>query len=310
MTHKPLILSRSIAEGLDAIGDRWALLILDEAFRGTSRFEVFRQHTGASKATLTRRLASLLTSDILYKRPTSATSSRFEYRFTEKGLGLFGASLLARHWETLWTTDQDAPAPHSLFHTQCHQTLAPVAACRHCKQAIRLEDVTWLGLTETLEEQLDEIKRIHQHRRARAQTANRPKPQSLIKLADLVGDRWTLLILVVAFFGIDRYDDFLKQLKIAPSMLIERLKRLVAAEVLSRKRYQNNPPRYTYKLTDKGKSLYPFIMALRQWAIDWLPSAAPDATLIHEPCGKTLVVDVNCQGCEQSPWPKDVQLIP
>ncbi len=310
MTHKPLILTRSIAQGLDAIGDRWALLILDEAFRGTSRFETFRQNTGASKATLTRRLSALIDSDILYKRPISRSSSRLEYRFTEKGLGLFGASLLARQWETQWASDEHSPAPLKLFHTQCHQTLSPQAACRHCKQAVLLKDVNWLKLAETLGEQLDEIKSIHQNRRARSKSTSVSESQAPIKLADLVGDRWTLLILVLAFFSVDRYDDFLKQLNIAPGILVERLKRLIAANLMQRKSYQSKPPRYTYRLTDKGQSLYPFIMALRQWSIDWLPAGAPEPSLIHEPCGQPLVIDVNCGACQQTPWPKDVHLVP
>lgn len=309
MNINRLILNSAVAQGLDVIGDRWALRILNEAFNGKRRFEEFRTHTGASRATLTRRLTALVDNDILYKRPYSTGSTRFEYKFTEKGLGLFGASLLARQWETDWSAKDLSKIQNLLFHSRCDSPLHPKAVCRHCHEPLELEDVSWLSLNEELSNQLDEIKSIHQHRRVRT-GAESIGTSPDVKLADLVGDRWTLLILIVAFFGTTRYDDFLKQLKIAPGILVERLKTLIEAGVLHRKSYQSNPPRYAYKLTAKGKSLYPFTMSLRQWAIDWLPDKVSEPNLIHTTCGAPLAVDIHCESCGQKPWPRDVRLQP
>jgi len=307
MNINRLILNSAVAQGLDVIGDRWALRILNEAFNGKRRFEEFRTHTGASRATLTRRLTALVDNDILYKRPYSAGSTRFEYKFTEKGLGLFGASLLARQWELDWKVEQPEAGHKQLFHIPCKSVLQPRAVCRHCHEPLELEDVSWLSLDKELNNQLDEIKSIHQQRRVHSgpeSVDNAPE----VKLADLVGDRWTLLILIVAFFGTTRYDDFLKQLKIAPGILVERLKTLIEAGVLHRKSYQSNPPRYAYKLTEKGRSLYPFTMSLRQWAIDWLPDKVSEPNLIHTSCGAPLAVEIHCESCKQKPWPRDVRL--
>ncbi len=305
MPDKPLILDQAIANSLDIIGDRWTLLILQGAFSGHRRFEQFREATGASRATLTRRLKALVDHDIFYKRPYSPSARRFEYRLSEKGLALFGASLLAQQWELDWNPQHNPVLDIQRFHTRCKNTLHPEIACRHCQQKLQLEDIKWLDHDSELGTQVDVLKTIHGHRRVRTSTPV-INPDTPVQLTNLVGDRWTLLILILAFFGTNRYDDFLRPLQIASAVLVERLKTLVEAEVFKRQRYQENPPRYAYKLTAKGKSLYPFTMALRQWAIDWMTEKPAAANLIHETCGATLAIDIHCSACGQIPSPKEV----
>ena len=145
-------------------------------------------------------------------------------------------------------------------------------------------------------------------RRVRESAAQNNEENYRPNLAGLVGDRWTLLILIAAFFATRRYDDFLKQLNIAPGILVERLKNLIKAEVFVRHSYQENPPRYEYRLTTNGKSLYPFIMGLQQWIVDWLPQDAPRPNLTHKSCGEPLIVEIHCQACGEKPWPRDVRL--
>ena len=89
-----MIINSAIVKGLDVIGDRWSLLILRDAFLGRNRFEQFRRHTGISKASLSRRLDTLIAEDVLYKHAYSSAATRFEYKLTEKGLGLFASSML------------------------------------------------------------------------------------------------------------------------------------------------------------------------------------------------------------------------
>jgi DNA-binding HxlR family transcriptional regulator len=299
-----LILNSAVAEGLDVIGDRWTLLILREAFYGRSRFEEFIQHTGASRSTLTRRLSALVDSDILYKRPYSNAPNRFEYKFTEHGMGLLGASLLAQQWESQWSKKTKVSKKSALFHTRCHHALSPMAICRHCKMALVFDDVSWLHLDQELDNQLDAIRSMNKQRRIRDTPQSKSRATDLV---DLVGDRWTLLILISAFFGTCRYDDFIKQLNIAPGILSERLKAMVSGSIMSRHRYQQKPPRYEYRLSDKGKSVYPFIMALRQWVVDSLPASTPAPALIHTHCKQPLVVDVACEHCHEKPWPQDIK---
>ena len=90
----------------------------------------------------------------------------------------------------------------------------------------------------------------------------------------VVGDRWTLLILRDCFTGIRRFDDFQKSLGITRHVLAARLKALEESGVLVRVRYRERPPRYEYRLTDKGEALRPVLRALRMWADAHVPAQA------------------------------------
>lgn len=86
---------------------------------------------------------------------------------------------------------------------------------------------------------------------------------------DQVGEWWSLLIVRDAGLGLERFDEFQRSLGIAPSTLTARLNRLVDAGVLTRVRYQDNPPRDAYRLTPKGRGLLPVVVALIQWGDRW-----------------------------------------
>ncbi len=308
MNNNTLMINNAIAQGLDVVGDRWALLILCEAFLGFSRFEEFRQNTGASRTTLTRRLESLLAADVFYKRSYTASGKRFEYKLTEKGMGLFSTSLLCWQWELEWTDINVNKLPPRLFHSACGHPLTSRAVCRNCNETLKVGDVDWPDIKQDLSRRVKEIQHFNK-RRVRSAAGTGEKNLSLAYVSDLVGDRWTILLLTSAFFGVKRYDVFLKQLNIASNILTDRLNMLVDVDVLNRVNYQENPPRSEYNLTVKGKSLYPLVMAMRQWVVDWLPQNTPYHEFRHKTCGKPLVVKVICDSCEQRPWRADVRLM-
>ncbi|MEM6743397.1 MAG: helix-turn-helix domain-containing protein [Pseudomonadota bacterium] len=87
----------------------------------------------------------------------------------------------------------------------------------------------------------------------------------------VIGDRWTLLILRDCFSGVRRYEAFQKRLGITRHVLADRLRRLEAEGVLRRERYQERPARDEYRLTEKGKALFPVLAALMEWADRWAP---------------------------------------
>jgi DNA-binding HxlR family transcriptional regulator len=91
---------------------------------------------------------------------------------------------------------------------------------------------------------------------------------------DLVGEWWSILILRDAFRGVRRFDDFQASLGIARNLLSRRLKRLVAAGLLETRPYSERPPRHEYRLTDKGRDLYPVLMTLLHWGTRWAPHPA------------------------------------
>jgi len=307
MNVNSLIVSTAMAEALEVIGDRWSLLVLRDVFLGVRRFEQLRQKTGASRATLTRRLESFVANDILYKCLYSTTGKRFEYRLTEKGLGLFSASLLSWQWEYLWVEHVGNVLPKRLVHSSCNHELTPVAVCQHCKYPIEIGDVEWPDLSQCLDLQLQEITAKNKQRRVRSSAKSGFEDLSLVHVSSLIGDRWSLLIIIASFLGVDRYDAFQKQLCIASNILTGRLNLLVEVDVLKRFSYQENPPRNEYRLTEKGKSLFPLVMVMRQWAIDWAFKNKAVEVLTHKCCNQALVVEVQCQHCEQKPWSRDVK---
>jgi len=110
----------------------------------------------------------------------------------------------------------------------------------------------------------------------------------------LVGEWWTILILHDAFDGYRRFDEFQQNLGISSSLLTTRLKQLVAAGVLERRRYQDRPPRDEYVLTPLGTSLRPVIVTLAAWGNGRLTPEERSMVLVDAATGEEaepIVVD-------------------
>jgi DNA-binding HxlR family transcriptional regulator len=119
------------------------------------------------------------------------------------------------------------------------------------------------------------------------------------KSADVIGDRWTLLILRELFFGRCRFDDFQTNTGATPQMLADRLRQLTEHRVVTRKPYQHRPLRYQYELTDKGKDLFSVMYAMRNWAERWCrEDGAPLAIhYTHRACGHDVGLETTCPNC-------------
>jgi len=130
--------------------------------------------------------------------------------------------------------------------------------------------------------------------------ANEPPPCSIQRSLEILGDRWTILIMRDAFRGIRRFDDLRRDLGIARPVLADRLKHLVDAGVLERRRYCDHPPRDEYRLTAMGAALSPTLVALMRWGDEWLSSDGPPTTLIHEVCGEPLDQAFVCWHCNET----------
>lgn len=98
---------------------------------------------------------------------------------------------------------------------------------------------------------------------------------SIAHALEVVGERWTLLIIRDALLGLSRFDEFHRSLGIARRVLAERLRWLVDEEILERARYQERPERYEYRLTRKGRDLHVALVALRQWGDDYCSEKPP-----------------------------------
>lgn len=106
----------------------------------------------------------------------------------------------------------------------------------------------------------------------------------LAKAIEILGDRWTLLILRGALFGVRRFDDFQKELDIPRTVLSGRLSKLVQNGVMAKQPYKEDGKRARpeYVLTDAGEALRPVLMGLNQWGDDWASDgAAPLMSFTH-----------------------------
>lgn len=87
---------------------------------------------------------------------------------------------------------------------------------------------------------------------------------------DILGDKWSMIVVRDLFLGVSRFNDFLKSPeRITTSILTVRLQQLEDEGIVTKTPYQNNPPRFDYTLTEKGEQLAPLMKAMVEWARTW-----------------------------------------
>lgn len=121
---------------------------------------------------------------------------------------------------------------------------------------------------------------------------------SLARTLEVVGERWTLLIVRSALLGIKRFDGFLESLDIARNVLTSRLAKLVDLGLMERVPYQDKPVRHEYVLTPTGRDLTCSVIALMQWGDRNLPhEMGPPRRADHIGCDGTVRAEMRCTGC-------------
>ena len=121
---------------------------------------------------------------------------------------------------------------------------------------------------------------------------------SIAGALELVGERWSLLILRDVFLGIHRFDDLQRGLGVARNILRDRLNLLVGAGVLERRAYQQRPERFEYVLTQKGRDLWPVLHSLMAWGDKHAQPPAGAPTLVeHRGCGGHVDGERRCEKC-------------
>jgi DNA-binding HxlR family transcriptional regulator len=121
---------------------------------------------------------------------------------------------------------------------------------------------------------------------------------SIARSLELVGERWTILVLRDVFLGRRRFDQMQRSLGVARNVLAARLDRLVGEGILEKVPYQERPPRHEYRLTSKGLDLWPVIVELLRWGDRYAaPAAGPPILLRHSGCGGELGEHRICTRC-------------
>jgi DNA-binding HxlR family transcriptional regulator len=127
---------------------------------------------------------------------------------------------------------------------------------------------------------------------------------SLARALEVIGERWTLLILRDAFLGVRRFNDFQAHLDIPKAVLSDRLSGLVADGILERRPDAEHAGRHIYELTEAGRDLWPTLHAMLVWGGR---HRAPNSRLFkHAACDTPLDDQGRCPTCGTTPRPHDV----
>src|ERR1700674_4450706 len=125
-------------------------------------------------------------------------------------------------------------------------------------------------------------------------------PCPIARTADLIGDGGTLLIMREACLGERRFEEFQRTLGIGRNILTARLNKLVDEGLLTKVPYQERPVRHEYRLTDKGRDVYPILAAMAAFGDKWLlGNDRPPLVLHHTTCDHDMHAVVTCSECAQ-----------
>jgi DNA-binding HxlR family transcriptional regulator len=130
---------------------------------------------------------------------------------------------------------------------------------------------------------------------------------SLARALEVVGERWTLLVVRDSLQGLSRFEEFQASLDIARNTLADRLGLLVEHGVFERVLYQERPQRYEYRLTRRGRDLATAVVALIEWGDVHRPSPdGPPRRIEHAGCGGRVVARLFCTRCKEMAKPGQI----
>jgi DNA-binding HxlR family transcriptional regulator len=127
---------------------------------------------------------------------------------------------------------------------------------------------------------------------------------SIARSLEVIGERWTLLIVRDAFYGVRRFNDFRAHLDIPKAVLADRLSGLVQDDILTRRPDPAHAGRHLYELTRSGRALWPVLHAMLVWGGH---QRQPNSRVFkHVVCGTALNDHGHCEACEVTPGPEDI----
>lgn len=280
----------SVRKTVEIVLDSWTFLIIREAFFGVHSFDKLQRRLGIPRQTLSTRLAALVENCILLQ------SRGTGYHFTEQGKDLFASMLSLMEFGDKWLT-RGEPAPLSLTHTICDHACHPTTVCSECFEPINAWDVAYrdgpgAGYSDY------EI-RLKSRRSSDPTLLERVRPCSVARTLQIIGDRWSFLIMREAWFGVRRFDEMTEKLGIAPNILADRLARLVDTGVFRKSAYRKGGDRFDYRFTKMGHDLYRPMVVMMGWGDRWLANEKPPLRLRHRCCESDFDPLVVCSHCRK-----------
>lgn len=291
----------SIWRTLEIMGDLPTLLLMESYWLGARRFDEFCGQTGLLKTVVSDRLKKLIDNECMSKVVYCERPTRYEYKATEQFVDFYPTALAMLHWERKWGA-KSGKIRVLLRHKSCGAATRPRPVCKCCREDIDARDVRWkpgpgVGLMKA-----------NYSRRRRPSGANACGSTLLLdEIAQIIGDRWSTLILRSIFTGLNRFQEILEDTAISTNILSERLYELCADGIIKRVDDDADSRSAHYRLTDKGRDIYPILLALLSWGDAWRPSPkGPPLLLTHKTCGKALQVEMACTSCGEAVHARNV----
>ena len=130
---------------------------------------------------------------------------------------------------------------------------------------------------------------------------------AIARTSAVVGERWVWMILRQAFNGARRFEEFQRGIGLARNILVDKMTKLIEQGILERRPVPEAEGRSEYRLTAKGRALFPVYIALMQWGNEWTGLPAPPVELLHKPCGQRTTPHVVCSQCGERIVARDTE---
>ena len=296
----------AVRQAADLLCDRATLLVLLHAHGGACRYAEFSEQTALPSRLLSARLARLTVDGLLVRIPYSRRPLRHAYHLTHMGVALFDVMALLATWEQTWSDGPGINSVVQVVHMGCTESKAMLSGvttvrmhCLVCAEPVDARDVS-LRVSQTemakMPAKSTSTRRSSQEVSVGTGGGNAVLPQALAVL----GDKWSIEVLVCAFFGLRQFGDFGARMGISTNILSNRLTRLVSTGLLLRSGDDKLLRKGVYLLTPKGQDFYAILIAIQSWADVWIDHRVRSPVkLRHTPCQKTLEPQLMCAKCGQ-----------
>ena len=284
----------AVRQGSDVVCDRWSLTLMIAAFLGDKKFAEFTRRTGVASRLATMRLRTLEEQGLMVRLPYSIRPLRHEYRLTNMGRAFHDVVDQMVRWERNWNA---AAMPAAMAERLCGGQWEPKMRCSACREVVTARDISL--------------------KVSRAELAQKPIKQGLHRRSiisgssaglglgyfseslDVFGDKWGIEILVCAFTGIRRFNDFRSCTDISANILSDRMTRLTEAGIFQP---GAGAGEQGYRLTVKGIDTYGVLVTLQDWSDNWLSQRyRSPVKLIHQTCGEPFHILARPAAGEQDP---------
>jgi DNA-binding HxlR family transcriptional regulator len=279
--------TNAVGRMLGLLGDEWTLLVIQQALLGVTRYADFMARLPISNSVLTRRLQALTRDGLLDRRSYQSNPPRFDYLVTPRSRSLWPVLLCIWEWERHWVTDHAERLP-GMRHVGCGGDFAPLLTCRSCGETAGEKDVVaqW-GPSGSWPRSVPVASTRRRSNADQRDGAAGLFPQTM----SVMGNRWAFALLVAAFVGMSRFTEFQAQLGAPPGSIADRLAIFTANGVFVAVDGR-------YRLTEKGRALYPVLVSALQWAQRWFRAPeGPAVVLTHTACGRRFAPVLACDQC-------------